>query len=103
MSILRAVLRAIDRDAEARRTLVPFKYLNYADTVQNPIASYGLENSKMLQDASRKYDPGGVFQKGVSGGGELFTQGNSAFPGLKANASASNDYVALNQNKKIRK
>lgn len=73
VSTLRAALDEIDRDAEARRTLVPFKYLNYADTVQNPIRSYGSENIKRLQDASCKYDPDGVFQKGVPGGWKLFT------------------------------
>lgn len=33
---LREALGQIDRDAEARRTLVPFKYLNYAATFQDP-------------------------------------------------------------------
>ena len=72
-STLRAALAAIDRMAETKKTLVPFKYLNYADTVQNPIGSYGPENIKKLQDASSKYDPDGVFQKGVPGGWKLFT------------------------------
>lgn len=73
LSTLRAALAAIDRDAEARKTLVPFKYLNYADTSQDPIGSYGLVNVKKLQNASHKYDPEGLFQKGVPGGWKLFT------------------------------
>lgn len=73
LGTLRAALAAIDRDAEARKTLVPFKYLNYADTVQDPIGSYGSINIKKLQDASRKYDPEGLFQSGVPGGWKLFT------------------------------
>lgn len=71
LSTLRAALAAIDRDAEARKTLVPFKYLNYADTIQDPIGSYGSTNVSKLQDASRKYDPEGLFQRGVPGGWKL--------------------------------
>lgn len=73
LSTLRAALAAIDRDAEARKTLVPFKYLNYADTVQDPIGSYGSTNVSKMQDASRKHDPEGLFQRGVPGGWKLFT------------------------------
>ncbi|KAH9909566.1 FAD-binding domain-containing protein [Xylariomycetidae sp. FL2044] len=72
MSTLREALAAIDREAEARKTLVPFKYLNYADTTQDPIGSYGVENVKKLQDVSGIYDPDGLFQKGVPGGWKLF-------------------------------
>ncbi|KAK6223446.1 hypothetical protein LQW54_000564 [Pestalotiopsis sp. IQ-011] len=72
LSTLRAALAAIDRNAESRKTLVPFKYLNYADTVQDPIGSYGSTNINKLQDASHKYDAEGLFQKGVPGGWKLF-------------------------------
>ncbi|KAK9418618.1 putative fad binding domain-containing protein [Seiridium unicorne] len=47
LTTLRAALAANDRDAEARKTLVPFKYLNYGDTVQDPIGSYGSTNIMM--------------------------------------------------------
>lgn len=73
LSTLRAALAAIDRNAEERKTLVPFKYLNYADTIQDPIRSYGSANINKLQDASHKYDPEGLFQRGVPGGWKLFT------------------------------
>ncbi|KAK7994443.1 hypothetical protein PG991_016031 [Apiospora marii] len=68
----RNVIEAIDKDAAARGTLVPYKYLNYAFDFQDPIGSYGQENRKKLQEASRKYDPDGLFQKEVPGGFKLF-------------------------------
>ncbi|KAH9908353.1 FAD-binding domain-containing protein [Xylariomycetidae sp. FL2044] len=68
----RGVIEAIDADAAARGTAVPYKYLNYAFGFQDPIASYGAENKKMMQDVSRKYDPEGLFQKNAVGGFKLF-------------------------------
>lgn len=68
----RGVIETIDQDAESRGTSVPFKYLNYAWDFQDPINSYGTENKQALQEASRKYDPEGLFQKGVPGGFKLF-------------------------------
>lgn len=55
----------------SRCTLVPFKYLDYAWDFQDSIGSYGVEDKTFLQ-VSRKYDPGGLFQKGVPGGFKLF-------------------------------
>lgn len=52
--------------------LRPFKYLNYADRTQDPIGSYGEKMKKRLQDASKKYDPNGLFQMRVPGGFKLF-------------------------------
>lgn len=37
-------------------------YVNYADTKQNPLASYGKENVEFLKAVAQKYDPEGVFQ-----------------------------------------
>lgn len=68
----RGVIEPIDQDAASRGTSVPFKYMNYAWDFQDPIDSYGVENKKALQEASRKYDPEGLFQKGVPGGFKLF-------------------------------
>ena len=51
-----------------------FVYLNYADKTQNPIDGYGEANKQRLQAVSRKYDPQGLFQKGVPGGFKLFTK-----------------------------
>ncbi|KAL5121086.1 hypothetical protein ACEQ8H_000937 [Pleosporales sp. CAS-2024a] len=45
-----------------------YLYLDYADGLQNPLASYGPENVRKLQAAAEKYDPTGVFQNLVPGG-----------------------------------
>lgn len=68
----RKVIETIDQDAASRGTAVPFKYMNYAWDFQDPISSYGEENKAFLQEVSKKYDPEGVFQKGVPGGFKLF-------------------------------
>lgn len=49
-------------------------YMNYAYTSQDPIGSYGEENKAELQRVSNRYDPQGLFQKGVPGGFKLFPQ-----------------------------
>jgi hypothetical protein len=72
LSTAREIIEAIDKDASLKGSNVPFKYLNYAFNFQDPISSYGPENQKKLRDASRKYDPDGLFQKGVPGGFKLF-------------------------------
>ena len=55
----------------SRGLYFPFKYLNYADPGQNPISTYGHQNIRRLQAASRKYDPEGMFQTTVPGGFKL--------------------------------
>jgi hypothetical protein len=68
----KGVVEAVDQDAVTRGTAVPFKYMNYAAPFQDPIGSYGKKNKIKLQEASKKYDPDGLFQKRVSGGWKLF-------------------------------
>jgi hypothetical protein len=51
---------------------IGWKYLNYADKLQDPIGSYGEETKARLQAVSKKYDPYGLFQTGVPGGFKLF-------------------------------
>ncbi|KAI1338701.1 hypothetical protein F5Y15DRAFT_416925 [Xylariaceae sp. FL0016] len=46
---------------------VGFIYLNYADVSQQPISTYGEDNIAHLWDASRKYDPSGLWQTRVPG------------------------------------
>lgn len=43
-------------------------YLNYADSSQDVLASYGLENVAIMREVSRRYDPAGVFQRLCPGG-----------------------------------
>jgi hypothetical protein len=59
-------------DAVSRNTLHSYVFMNYASSFQNPIDSYGAENKLKLQEVSEKYDPEGVFQKGVPGGFKVF-------------------------------
>ncbi|KAK8121558.1 FAD-binding domain-containing protein [Apiospora kogelbergensis] len=54
VSTAREILEDIDRDAASRSTSVPFKYLDYAFSFQDPIWSYGHGNHKTLQEVSRK-------------------------------------------------
>lgn len=51
---------------------IPYKYLNYADKTQDPIASYGKKSKARLQAVSRKYDPQRFFPTSLSTGFKLF-------------------------------
>lgn len=75
LGVMEKALEGIKNEAKKRGQSVPFEFLNYAwgSGVQDPIASYGPENKKKLQDASKVYDPEGVFQKLVPGAFKLFT------------------------------
>ncbi|KAI3400702.1 hypothetical protein diail_1911 [Diaporthe ilicicola] len=70
-STFKGVIEAVDKDAATRGTAVPYKYMNYAAPFQDPIGSYGKDNKARLQAVSKKYDPQGLFQKGVPGGWKL--------------------------------
>jgi hypothetical protein len=72
LATAKAVIEGIDKDASARGTAEAYKYLNYSFDFQDLIVSYGVENKKKLQNASQKYDPNGLFQKGVPGTFKLF-------------------------------
>lgn len=52
-------------------TYNPYLYLNYAAQFQNPIAGYGAASVANLQEVSKKYDPGQLFQKQLPGGFKL--------------------------------
>jgi hypothetical protein len=67
-STFRGVIEPVNQDAMTRKTAVPYKYMNYAAPSQAPIASYDKENKAKLQATSKKYDPKGLFQRGVPGG-----------------------------------
>ncbi|KAI0386947.1 hypothetical protein F5Y04DRAFT_288746 [Hypomontagnella monticulosa] len=71
-SAFKGVIEAVDRDAATRGTAVLYKYMNYAAPFQDPINAYGKEIKAKLQATSKKYDPEGLFQKGLSGGWRLF-------------------------------
>lgn len=62
------------REAQRRNKLVPFVSMNHAWTHQDVIECYGEENKRALQETSIKYDPEGLFQRGVPGGFKLFNR-----------------------------
>ncbi|KAF2751575.1 putative oxidoreductase [Sporormia fimetaria CBS 119925] len=54
--------------AKQRGIFNEFIYLNYAAPWQDPIRGYGQQNVAFMKAVSKRYDPGGLFQKGVPGG-----------------------------------
>ena len=72
MENVKAIVKKQEDTLQEEGLLLDFKYLNYADKSQDPIGSYGKENKKRLQEASKKYDPNGLFQTRVPGGFKLF-------------------------------
>ena len=52
-----------------------FQYINYAFQDQDPLGRYGPTALGKIKAASKKYDPGQVFQKLVPGGWKLATAG----------------------------
>ena len=48
--------------------LLEWRYLNYADKSQDPMASYGEANIKLMKQVAAKHDPSQVFQKLCPGG-----------------------------------
>ncbi|PQE14054.1 oxidoreductase FAD-binding protein [Rutstroemia sp. NJR-2017a BBW] len=72
LGTMRDALENIKAESVARNTAADYIFMNYASGFQDPIGSYGAENKKKMQDVSRKYDPAGLFQKGVPGGFKLF-------------------------------
>lgn len=67
-----SLLAEIEKVTIAAGVYNKFKYLNYAAKDQAPLDSYGAANKKALQAVSKKYDPAGLFQRGVPGGFKLF-------------------------------
>ncbi|KAH9995153.1 FAD-binding domain-containing protein [Xylariaceae sp. FL0662B] len=72
ISFMQKALKRIEQNADARNQLVPYIYWNYASPHQDALRSYGEENVRKLQEASKKYDPNGVFQTACPGGFKLF-------------------------------
>ena len=51
--------------------LCPWLYMNYAESDQDVLESYGSRNMERMRDAAAKYDPDGVFAKLCPGGFKL--------------------------------
>lgn len=67
-------IEQVDALAKDRDLGVPFKLLSYAYPGQNVIESYGPASVDKLNAVSAKYDPDGLFQKGVPGGFKLVSK-----------------------------
>ncbi|KAJ4390925.1 hypothetical protein N0V93_004524 [Gnomoniopsis smithogilvyi] len=63
-----AWIEGIKSYAESIDGMLEWRYANYADRSQNPLASYGEEGVAMLRAAAAKYDPEQVFQTLCPGG-----------------------------------
>ncbi|KAK0747394.1 FAD binding domain protein [Apiosordaria backusii] len=68
---IRRLLEEIDTAAAARQKGHPYKFMNYCMEFQRPYDGCGEENGRVLREASRKYDPDGLFQHGCAGGFKL--------------------------------
>ena len=62
--------------------LKDFQYINYAFQDQDPLGGYGAAALEKVKTASKKYDPGQVFQKLVPGGFKLKDAGKGTSIGL---------------------
>jgi hypothetical protein len=58
-----ALVKDVENYAEGLGLRREWKYLNYAHRSQDAIATFGEEAIGMLQTASTRYDPEGVYQK----------------------------------------
>jgi len=70
-STTRNAVEQIDSYANAHGTGNRYRYLNYCAEWQRSFEEYGEENWRLLREASSKYDPEGLFQKGCVGGFKL--------------------------------
>ncbi|KAH7115462.1 FAD binding domain-containing protein [Dactylonectria estremocensis] len=69
--LIERILTATKKKAQELGKDHDYLYANYASQFQNPMGSYGAESAKLMQEASAKYDPQGVFQTLRAGGFKL--------------------------------
>ncbi|KAJ5161214.1 FAD-binding domain-containing protein [Penicillium capsulatum] len=67
------LIASVEAATKAAGVYRPYKYLNYADGSQDVISGYGPASKANLQATSKKYDPHGLFQRGLPGGFKVFT------------------------------
>lgn len=65
------IINRVETQAKDKGLFHPYKYANYCDATQDPFVGYG-KRRQWLELVSRKYDPHGVFQRGVPGGHKLW-------------------------------
>jgi len=66
---------ALDAYATSVGGNVAWRYLNYVDSTQDPLASYGAANIALMKAVSAKYDLAQVFQKKSPSGFKLSALG----------------------------
>ena len=64
---LRAATAEIEAYAKSTGQDTPFRYINYANPEQNPLASYGAENARFLLKTAMRYDASRYLQTAVAG------------------------------------
>jgi hypothetical protein len=68
---LKDLLKMVEDITKKEGVYHPYKYLNFAASFQDPLASYGEKSLRTLKKVAHKYDPKGVFQTHVPGGFKL--------------------------------
>lgn len=65
LAVLTAQVKEVSKSVNGD---LDFIYLNYAESNQDPLGSYGAKNIQHMRDVAAKYDPTEVFQKRIPGG-----------------------------------
>ena len=81
-SLADRVLTNLTTYLHAVGALREFQYINYAFQDQDPLGGYGDAALGKIKAASKKYDPGRVFQRLVPGGFKLKNAGKGTSIGL---------------------
>ncbi|KAH3940844.1 hypothetical protein HBI56_066130 [Parastagonospora nodorum] len=68
---LLAFVAAVEAYAMSEDLNVDWRYLNYVDSTQDPLKSYGQKNVDFMRDVAAKYDPSGMFQKKIVSGWKI--------------------------------
>lgn len=70
-STIQRALERIDAAAATRGADHPYRFMNYCMEFQNPYKGSGEASLRLMREASKKYDPEGLFQRGITGGFNL--------------------------------
>lgn len=79
--MLRSYGEQMKRFTMEKNGSIDWEYLNYADSYQNPLGSYGQENVAKIRAASKRFDPRGIFQDRVPGGFKISRVGGDSEAG----------------------
>lgn len=84
--LARSYLEQMQAFAASKDGLVAWQFLNYADSSQDPLASYGSDNVEKIRAAARKFDPQGIFQTKAPGGFKISKTGTGLEGGVEERA-----------------